>query len=705
MGATKWPEKIQLLPTLSSQAVSSSKSSAHLSSKSEKAVDSAHRQKHERRDSRPFDVLYETVQKSHKPPKLSGDLRAQYLTVASPSYINIENTLRAGETPNTTMNNNTAPPPVVTILNEKNPGRTSSIKSRQNDLRRRHSKRNWMARKADITNKPKSNVVTPELDIDRKKLTKIDFIFPIRRKTSFKYSPVASPKLSRFKNEKDIDDFFAIDNVSAAIQVLLPHTMNTFKFSKLERLEPLLKIIPGGLDTSMRGKFVSTGVSTKYPLDNPPLVAHNSTINTVSSQGQAISIGSNEKQKFLASVYSRYRVAASSTREKFPAKIEILVPDLCQKLSIEEKNQLNTIFLLEILLRRTVAAKIQFRLGQNRQYKQNPAGNDDSSSSKSGLVLAENSKSSKDQFQPDMSGKSVDKSGTSFNNSRNSRSSDHRRRDSPDYSDLLPSPQITSSSRAHNQFLSSEFVSGDSPNNSFKGPETQQQDNSPPTNSDSLGLGSGNGMLDPSEHTTHTSLSIPMHGAHNSSQESSKDLRIAEVSGMSLQAGDMTLNAGIANLSLLRPINISTDTLSSSSTMPGNNCFEIYQFSNANSQAMPNPESLLKMSSSDPKNIHSPETDNKLEYSSANSHYSSFSTDAISKTRDFSPEVDDGYFYPEFLKISKPDAAAKSLLPSEDAVLRRQQGMKYYRTIGIKKNELPDTPSSSSSLFERKTLP
>lgn len=702
MGATKWPENIQLLPTL---AVSSSKSSAHISGKGEKIADSPRGHSHTRQDSRPFDVLYEDVHKSHKPPMLSGDLRAQYLTIASPSYIKIENTLRAGEVPNTIMKNSPAPPPVVTILNERGPGRTSSIKSRQTSLRRRHSKRNWMARRSDVIYGPKDNLKTPELKVDSKKQSKIDFIFPIRRKTSFKYSPVVSPKLTRFRNEKDIDDFFAMDDVAAAMRALLPNAMNTFEFSKLERLEPLLKIIPTRLNTPLGGKFASTGVLTKDPLNNPPLVAHNSTFNTVSSRGLAISIGSNEKQRALASVYSKYRTIASSTNAKFPAKIEILLPDLCEKLSLEEKNQLNTIFLLEILLRRTVAAKIQFRLRQNGRYSKHPMQNDDSSSHRSDLAPSKCSKSSDISQEPDMSGKFKPRSLTSFNHSGTGRSAEHDHKDSPVYSDLLPSPQITASSRAQNQYMASEFESGESPHSSFKAPATQTQTISPPTNSDSLGLGSGNGLLDPSVPTTHTSLSSLVHIDHNDSRSSSKDFRVTEASGMSLQAGDMTLNAGIANLSLLRPINISTDTLSSSSTMPGNNYFEIYQFSNANPENMPNPEALLKQSSLGAKSINVPKADDKLELSSTRSHSSSLPNDSVSEIRDFSPEVDEDYFYPEFLKVSKPDAAAKSLLPNEDAVLRRQQSMKYYRTIGFKKDELPDTPSSSSSLFDRQTVP
>lgn len=707
MGATRWPENIQLLPTLSSQAVASSKSSAssaHIPSKSNNNDVTMHRNNHVRRDSRPFDVLYESVPNNHKPPRLTGDLQAQYLTIASPSYLKIENTLKAGEIPNTSMKNSTAVPPVVTILSEKCPGRSSSIRSRQASLRRRHSKRNWMARKKDVISKPKNLLTTPELRIDSKRLSKIDFIFPTRRRTSFRYSPATSPRLSKFRSEKDIDDFFAVDDVAAAMKSLLPNTMNTFEFSKLKKLDPVLKIIPTRFDTSMRGKFISTGILTNDPLSQPPLVAHNSTFNTVSSQSQAISIGSNEKQKLLANAYSRYRSIASSTNAKIPAKIEALLPDLCEKLSPEEHLQLNTIFLLEILLRRTVAAKIQFRLRQNGKITQSFARSDDSGSSRSNLMLSKHSKLPESLFK-DGPEKFVDLSSSSFNYNGNDEAAENRGKVSPANSDLLPSPQITSSSGVHNHFVAPEVFTGESPNSSIKMPATRQQNISLPTNSDSLGLGSRNGALDASQSTTKTSVGSQPLLAHNISGVSSKDLMQAETSGTSLQAGEMTLNAGVGHISLLRPLNVSTDTLSSSSTMPGNACFEIYQFCSANHQDTPNPVALLKDSSLGPKKLKPKSTDDQHDYSSAQSHCSSFHIDDASELREYSPEVDEVYFYPEFLKVSRPDATAQSLLPNADAVLRRQQSMKYDRKIGFEKREFYDTRSSSSSLFERKTVP
>ncbi|WPK25890.1 hypothetical protein PUMCH_003224 [Australozyma saopauloensis] len=695
LGPSKWPENVQLLPSLSSRN--------NIPEPQDATPGKPFRRGHVRTASRPFDVLYDDVQPDNKPPKLAGDLTAQYLTVTSPSYIQIENTLRAGETP-LQATNKAAPPPTVTIIEEKGVHRSGSVISRLATLRRRHSKRHWMARRRDVIPKdPK----TPELKIDGRKSSKIDFIFPIRRKTSFKYSPANSPKPSRFRSQNEVDAFFSLDGVADAVKGLLPFNMKSFEFEGLKRMEPILRVIPHIIDTSkgLTRNFSERGM--KAPLNEPPLVAHNSTFNTVSSPSQALSIGSNERQLFLSSLYTKYRQTAFGRMQQIPEKIEVMFPFESDRLLQEEKERLNTVLLLDALLRRTVAAKVEFRLKQHNVHAFN-SGSSRSSFSYSSSLNASGYHKPKDPFSaPNDFKTSSHKSSSSANTTLFNSSRGTAPRDS--ISDRLPSPQISGSSTALPLSRKSYLDEGKGFVSLADKQDIQKEAGANSQRTDSEKLPSANSTLDAHGNTPHTTLTSPMRAnvsTSNSSDTASKLLKSAEISGVSQQSADMTLNTGIANLSLLRPLNFSSDTLSSSSTVPGTNCFEIYHFDDL--PEGPAPEVLLKSSKLDPKNaskslftewkapldpreLQPPDISSKLPYMSGTA----------------TPEVGATYFYPQFVKVSAPDAISKSLLPLEDVVLRRQQSMHTYRTPAANRNKrLPDTPSSSaSSEFERRTIP
>lgn len=379
VGPSRWPERIRLLPTPSPRALSPKPNGVLLNSPS-------FRRNHERKGSRPFDVLYEDVHKDNKPPKLAGDLNAQYMTVTSPSYIRIENTLRTGNDIKATSAGTFAPPPIVTFLDGKGPGRSSSISSRQANLRRRHSQRNWIARKSDVVPKRSNVSLTRSLKSELKARSKIDYIFPIRRKTTFAFNLPLSPKPSKFRSQEDIDDFFAIDDVSAAIKSLLPEVMNTYYFKKLTRVEPLLKIVPQLFDIAKNETFLSAAANG--PLNQPPLEVQNSSYHPDSLLESPTSNDANEKNLLLASLYEGYRLFCFGSKGVFPKKIGLVFPFECDKISEREKEQLSTTLLLEILLRRTVASKIEFRLKQNNLVNQGPYSSSNDSSSVSDISEA-----------------------------------------------------------------------------------------------------------------------------------------------------------------------------------------------------------------------------------------------------------------------------------------------------------------------------
>lgn len=686
VGPSKWPENMKLLP---------GQRRSPLENPEQKSQRSTTPYGHARKLSRPFDVLYQDDLKNIKPPKLEGDLNTQYLNMKTPSYIEIENTLRAGALPSTHQTAQ-APPPTVTVIEEKGTRRSSSLRSRLENLRRRHSKRNWMARRRDLyPDGEKSN--SPQLSIDTKKVSKIDFIFPIRRKTSFKYSPVQNSKRLRFKSQADVDNYFALDNVAAAVKSLLPQTMNTFQFEGVKRIEPILKIVPHFFGTS-RPFDVAT---SRGPLNQVPLVAHNSTFNTVSSPSHPDSLFQSQRKLYLASLYNKYREIALSARVQFPSTIEVLLPFESEQVFDEEREVMNRNLLFEVLLRRTLAAKIDFRLKQNIRLIEATTPEAKSSSSSSHLSSSSLPKSPMSSHGRLPQQKRSDDESSTSGDSESHRPRGAANRESPALSDLLPSPQITASSTQNFHFSVPEISANDEVTESlgdvFKEPP-------PKANSASLNLASANTTLEAYANTPHTTLTSPMNAetslTNSSNEGETKVCEINESSEMSQKQADSSLNIGTADLSLLKPHNYSSDSLSSSSTVSGNNCFEIYHCEFDEDKRDSNSQQEDKEKSEDlsiPVHKHDFAGDSSHQYGPIPDD-----SDILLAT----PDVSGTYFYPKFMRLFAPDADSKSKLPSEAAVLQRQQSMRDSRpTKQSKDATLSDTPRSTSSSFERKTIP
>ena len=340
LGRSEWPERV-LRPPLTS-------------------VDAKKSRAHKRQDSGPFGVLYHNVRKDNKPPELAGDLSTQYKTVTTPSYLEIENTLLTGKRP---LGKQTTSPQTVTIIEEKVALADTPNASRLGTLRRRRTTRSWMARHREA--KFSKRQQTPKLKPDAKKTTKIDYVFPIERKTSFRYVPPRSPRLI-FRSQRDIDNYFAVDDIPACVKSLLPPMMKTFKFRRLERVEPLLEMVSRVLGVSS-GPMLTPAGSGGAPasLDQVPLSTH--IARSDSPYGSLLSTF-DKHSLFLWSVYATYRKAVFGAKSKLPEKLEQVLPSEAQRLSAKDRCRIETVLLLEVLLRRTVAAKFDFRLRQNDNY-------------------------------------------------------------------------------------------------------------------------------------------------------------------------------------------------------------------------------------------------------------------------------------------------------------------------------------------------
>lgn len=213
-------------------------------------------------------------------------------------------------------------PPIVTVIHPVR--RSGSVVSKSASLKAKNTirRRNKMVKKSDA--EPKSTSTKKRLR----------YIFPIKRKSSFKYNPP-------FSSQKEIDEYFLINNVTPAVRDLLPRSMRTFKFTSLANLAPRLHAEQNQFAISRDGNF------------------------TVVEEHQDHFFGEREPEipsepVDLNALYLDYRSAVFAGKHAVPPKFEDVMPN---RLSTEDLDKLNTRLLFEVLLRRTLAAKIEYRLG------------------------------------------------------------------------------------------------------------------------------------------------------------------------------------------------------------------------------------------------------------------------------------------------------------------------------------------------------
>lgn len=278
----------------------------------------------------PFHVIYEGTNNNGRDgsaPKI--DAKDAF---KSPSYIQIESTLLAGRQIE-------RPPhvPTVTIIDSSLVRRTGSVMSREASLRHRNTirRRNKMMRKEGFTALGDDSALTALERSKRKPRRSFPWIFPIKRRTSFKYYPVTHER--PFNSQKDIDNYFLMNNIAAVMKDVLPRTMMKYDYKGLTHCNPQLVVTPAEWSILRNGviqELVAPRATTKK-VEPPP---------------------TNTRDLYIA-----YRQRALAGKTRLPPRIQDVLPDAAH-LTSSVMNLLNTQFLLEVLLRRTLAAKIDFRL-------------------------------------------------------------------------------------------------------------------------------------------------------------------------------------------------------------------------------------------------------------------------------------------------------------------------------------------------------
>lgn len=334
---------------------------------------------HTRQPSNPFEVLFEPnhpVTHQHSP---------EYL---SPAYLEIERNM------NKAITSSYSRLPIVTVIDETNLKRTGSVVSKNASIRHRNNikKRNKMG-KSD---------------------NKSRFLFPVNRKTSLKRR-----SLAKFRSKSELDEFYRANNVDMLLRELLPKSMLMYDAKGLVKVNPSLKATK---------KVLQLSRSLSFNYVDPKSVIGSPLRDTFVKNPRPLSTAPLRLDDMM---YERYRDSIFLGKFKLPPRFEDLNPSEVEKgfLTLEEANDFNRKLLFEVLLRRTVAAKIEFRLRRSGLYKPPSLDSDTADSGSS-------NHSSLDSL-PRLDSSSSPSDEDSIN------TDDLMQQNASLFSELLPSPQIS----------------------------------------------------------------------------------------------------------------------------------------------------------------------------------------------------------------------------------------------------------------------
>lgn len=381
---------------------------------------------HQKGIDNPFSVIYDPNSARATENRKSGELQ-------SLSYLHIEKELQAGRSPAKSAFLN----PIVTVIDETSLRRAGSVLSRSLSTMNHGTirRRNRMAKRLDVKS-TSASVYSGESEKSKakSKQSRWKSLFPIKRKTSFRYTPVSKAHhRPHFESQKDADNFFLLDGIASVVRDMLPRTMLTYKYKKITHILPQLHLHPERFTITRNNSFyIVDSKSASGPLQATKMTRpiDKETIHRF-PETRKVSVVSARRQVFLSTVYKEYREKVFANKYQIPPKFELLLPFEAGIMKPEEKSSIDVKILLEVLLRRTAAAKIEFRLAQSGYMD---------SSSKSSIYTSDHS------LSPKSSGK--DKASRDSSTNKNSYSTTNSSlfddRESTASHNPLPSPQISS---------------------------------------------------------------------------------------------------------------------------------------------------------------------------------------------------------------------------------------------------------------------
>lgn len=393
----------------------------------------------------PFDVLYEP-HKIHSPSHYNTPLSQSF------RYLDMEhnNVMNSDRGVDTSYNN------IVTVIDSTDSvNRTGSMISRSATLRNRNriKTRNKMVRKNDI-----------ESDHEKpKRKSKLAFLFPVRRERSLKQKPKYVPlnRSPKFTNAQEFQQFFDKSNAANLLTEMLPPKMNHYKYKRLFLPDPKLITSNAYYQITRNNSFIINPKTQASKMIISLPIKDTFTKNGVKNEpdlDQQLQISD-----FASEAYNKYRISVFSNKLRTVPTFYQLFPEEANlgMINASELEQINKKLLFEVLLRRTVAAKIGYRLKHSGYFNKKTTNNASSkghSSSESHSGSSSDTERFDNQNLPKLS-----KSHTNSSSNDESINTDELLQQNASlYSGVLPSPQISYSSRIELNCLVSEIL--DSPN-------------------------------------------------------------------------------------------------------------------------------------------------------------------------------------------------------------------------------------------------
>ncbi|CAH6721232.1 hypothetical protein CLIB1444_05S06502 [[Candida] jaroonii] len=417
---------------------------------------------HKRVVSNPFDVIYNSPDKKRLSNNTADTKRFSGISFKTPTIPFNPHVPFTPSTPHNLYNKDNRVvsdlPPTVTRIDQEGVSRSGSVISRTASLRNRYK----LIQRNKMVNKKSLDIHSPSFDTesnfgsnygstygskaqpdhkDKYKYPKLRFLFPVKRKTSLKKNPAyrllreARERRSKFKTEDELQEFLVMSNAEKIMKELIPPTMKLYDYSNIITRKPLLKKTSRVFQINDNNNFQIINPTIEKKTISGPF------IDTLTKNGYN-PFPQNDRKEFnlLDSIYNRYRQKAFSSNLKIPLKFTDYFPDELDSdlVSPFDIDNFNKKLLFEILLRRTLAAKIDYRLKQNGYTgkRTNRDKEDDSSSS-----------SSDSSGNPDIRHSHIPELVNTDSDSENDNDSintdDLMQQNASLFSGLLPSPQIS----------------------------------------------------------------------------------------------------------------------------------------------------------------------------------------------------------------------------------------------------------------------
>lgn len=281
---------------------------------------------HKRLDSNPFDVLYS--------PETASQYQGVMLAVNTSRVHQVVETPSVGERPALHY------APIVTVLESsltiRRSGSVLSTSASLHKLNTLRSRNKTVYRKSSTRSKSSfdDNGKTKKASL----MDRVKYVFLVKRRKSLKYTSLKKPQKPKFANAADLKSFLTNHYPLQVVKDALPKPFWYFKY---------------------KNKMLPTPKLIKMPLEEKK------------TEGEALS-RVRELPSYYGNftplhelVYQKYKMAVFANNLMRPPRFQDVYPTDSHLLSRAELNQINKKLLFEVLLRRTLAAKIGYRLKSN----------------------------------------------------------------------------------------------------------------------------------------------------------------------------------------------------------------------------------------------------------------------------------------------------------------------------------------------------